>query len=77
MVPKRPDETVEPFEHVDDFEFAVLRRQLARLAADNAATLKHDAADVSAGHEQSRRRQLETAAGDRRTGGRAVAAAGS
>ena len=40
MVPKRPDETVEPFEHTDDFEFAMLRRQLARFAADNAATLK-------------------------------------
>ena len=40
MVPKRPDETVAPFEHVDDFEFAVLRRQLMRWANDNAATLK-------------------------------------
>jgi hypothetical protein len=40
MVPKRPDETVEPFEHTDDFEFAVLRRQLARFAADNAKDLK-------------------------------------
>ena len=41
MVPKRPDETVAPFEHVDDFEFAVLRRQLMRWATDNAATLKN------------------------------------
>lgn len=40
MVPKRTDETVEPFEHTDDFEFAVLRRRLARFAADNAKTLK-------------------------------------
>jgi Protein of unknown function (DUF3631) len=40
MVPKRADETVQPFEHTDDFEFAVLRRQLARFAADNAKTLK-------------------------------------
>jgi hypothetical protein len=40
MVPKRPDETVEAFEHVDDFESATLRRQLARFAADNAAALK-------------------------------------
>ena len=41
MVPKRPEEKVEPFEHTDDFEFAVLRRQLARFAADNAAALKN------------------------------------
>jgi flagellar biosynthesis GTPase FlhF len=41
MVPKRPDETVEPFDHVDDFEFATLRRQLARFEADNASTLKN------------------------------------
>ena len=40
MVPKRPDEKVEPFEHADDFEFAMLRRQLMRFATDNAATLK-------------------------------------
>jgi putative DNA primase/helicase len=40
VVPKRPDEVVEPFEHTDDFEFAALRRQCARFAADNAAALK-------------------------------------
>jgi Protein of unknown function (DUF3631) len=40
MVPRRPDETVEPFGYTDDFEFATLRRQLARFAADNAKILK-------------------------------------
>jgi putative DNA primase/helicase len=40
MMPKRPDEKVEPFGHVDDFEFAVLRRKLTRWAIDNAETLK-------------------------------------
>jgi putative DNA primase/helicase len=39
-VPKRPDETVEPFGHTDDNEFAVLRRKLARWTVDNTAALK-------------------------------------
>jgi hypothetical protein len=41
MVPKRVDEEVEEFKHVDDAEFAVLRRKFMRWAADNAAALKH------------------------------------
>jgi putative DNA primase/helicase len=41
MQPPRSDETAKAFEHVDDFEFATLRRQLVRFAADNATTLKN------------------------------------
>jgi putative DNA primase/helicase len=40
MQPPRADETVEAFKHVDDFEFATLRRQLARFARDHTAALK-------------------------------------
>ena len=40
MKPKRPDEIVEPFDHVDDADFAVLRKKLARFATDYAGTLK-------------------------------------
>jgi hypothetical protein len=40
MLPKRADEIVELFNQQDDPEFAVIRRKLARFAADNAATLK-------------------------------------
>jgi putative DNA primase/helicase len=40
MLPKRSDEAVEPFNQLDDEEFAVLRRKFARWAADNAAALK-------------------------------------
>jgi putative DNA primase/helicase len=40
MLPKLPREKVEPFSQLDDAEFAVLRRKLARFAADNAMTLK-------------------------------------
>jgi putative DNA primase/helicase len=40
MVPKRPDEKTEPFNQVDDPEFAILRRKCARWAQDNAAGLK-------------------------------------
>jgi putative DNA primase/helicase len=39
MVPKREEEKV-AFEHTDDFEFATLRRELMRFAADHAAALK-------------------------------------
>jgi hypothetical protein len=38
--PKKPDETVTGFEHVDDEEFATLRRKFARWAADNATAVK-------------------------------------
>lgn len=48
MLPKRHDEQVEPFEQLDDAEFAVLRRKFARWAADNAAALK-DAKPVLSG----------------------------
>jgi putative DNA primase/helicase len=40
MLPKRADEKAEPFNQLDDAEFAVLRRKAARWAADNAAVLK-------------------------------------
>jgi Protein of unknown function (DUF3631) len=40
MLPKRPSQRVEAFSQVDDPEFAILRRKLARWAADNAAVLK-------------------------------------
>jgi putative DNA primase/helicase len=41
MRPKHAnDEVVEPFKHVDDSEFAVLRRKLKRFAIDHADTLK-------------------------------------
>jgi hypothetical protein len=40
MLPKRADEELEPFNQVDDAEFAVLRRKFARWAADNAVVLK-------------------------------------
>lgn len=40
VLPKREDEVVEPFENTDDFELAMLRRQCARFAADNAAALR-------------------------------------
>jgi hypothetical protein len=40
MLPKRHDEKVEPFNQLDDAEFAVLRRKFARWAADNAIKLK-------------------------------------
>jgi chemotaxis protein histidine kinase CheA len=40
MLPKRVDEKVEDFQHVDDSEFAVLRRKFARWATDNAVALK-------------------------------------
>ena len=40
MLPKRQDEVVEEFNQLDDPEFAILRRKLARFAADNVATLK-------------------------------------
>jgi energy-coupling factor transporter ATP-binding protein EcfA2 len=49
MVPKRPDEQVEPFEHVDDADFAVLRKKLARFTIDHAATLKTMRPTVPAG----------------------------
>jgi putative DNA primase/helicase len=40
MRPKRNDEAVEPFRHVDDPELALLRRKLKRFAVDYANTLK-------------------------------------
>ena len=40
MRPKLKTEKVEQFNQLDDAEFAVLRRKLARFAADNAAALK-------------------------------------
>jgi putative DNA primase/helicase len=40
ILPKRVDEKVEEFKHVDDAEFAVLRRKFTRWAADNTAALK-------------------------------------
>jgi putative DNA primase/helicase len=49
MVPKRPDERVEEFNQLDDVEFAVLRRKLARWAADNAAALKEAKPIIPAG----------------------------
>jgi hypothetical protein len=39
MWPKRPDEIVENFTFADDFEFVVLRRKLARWAADNVSAI--------------------------------------
>jgi hypothetical protein len=41
MAPKKNDEKAEIFKHVDDLEFAVLRRQLTRWATDHAAELKN------------------------------------
>jgi hypothetical protein len=41
MQPPRSDEMAKVFEHVDDFEFATLRRQLVRFATDNVTTLKN------------------------------------
>jgi putative DNA primase/helicase len=38
--PKKPEEKVENFNHIDDEEFANLRRKLARWTQDNAAALK-------------------------------------
>ena len=49
MEPKRPDEHVEPFEHVDDADFAILRKKLARFVADHAATLKTMKPTIPAG----------------------------
>jgi putative DNA primase/helicase len=49
MRPKRPDEQVEEFHHVDDPELAVLRRKFARWAADNAAALKEAKPIIPAG----------------------------
>jgi putative DNA primase/helicase len=49
MQPKRKDEKVDEFQHVDDAEFAVLRRKFARWAADNAAALKEAKPTVPAG----------------------------
>ena len=49
MLPKRNDEKVEPFRHLDDAEFAVIRRKLARWAADNAQALKDAQPTVPAG----------------------------
>ena len=40
MLPRKSDERVEKFQHCDDAEFAILRRKLARFAADNAEALK-------------------------------------
>jgi hypothetical protein len=40
MWPKKPDETVTAFEHIDDEAFATLRRKSARWAADNAPAAK-------------------------------------
>ena len=49
MLPKRADEEVSEFQHVDDAEFAVLRRKFARLAADNAAALNGTKPTVPSG----------------------------
>jgi putative DNA primase/helicase len=49
MHPKLPDEEVEPFNQLDDAEFAVLRRKFARFAVDNAATLKETKPAMPAG----------------------------
>jgi Protein of unknown function (DUF3631) len=38
--PKKADERVESFSHTDDDEFFILRRKLARWAADNTAAIK-------------------------------------
>jgi putative DNA primase/helicase len=40
MWPKKPDETVTDFEHIDDEEFTTLRRKLSRWATDNATAAK-------------------------------------
>ena len=40
LLPKKADEKVEDFSHVDDEEFANLRRKLARWSADNVAAIK-------------------------------------
>jgi hypothetical protein len=49
MVPKRKDEKAEVFKHIDDAEFAVLRRKFARWAADNAVALKDAKPTVPSG----------------------------
>jgi putative DNA primase/helicase len=49
MLPKRADEEVQEFKHVDDAEFAVLRRKFARWATDNAAALKEGKPTVPVG----------------------------
>jgi putative DNA primase/helicase len=40
LLPKLPNEKFEDFKYVDDDDFLVLRRKLARWSADNAAALK-------------------------------------
>jgi hypothetical protein len=40
MWPAKPSETVQDFAYVDDEEFAILRRKLARWSADHAVELK-------------------------------------
>jgi chemotaxis protein histidine kinase CheA len=49
MRPKREDETVEAFSHLDDAEFAILRRKFCRFAADNAAALREAKPTTPAG----------------------------
>jgi putative DNA primase/helicase len=40
LLPKLPREKVDDFRHIDDHDFIILRRKLARWAADNLAALK-------------------------------------
>src|SRR5262249_24284336 len=49
MLPKRADEKVEEFEHVDDVEFNVLRRKFVRWSIDNAVVLKRAKPTVPVG----------------------------
>jgi putative DNA primase/helicase len=52
---KQTDEKVEDFHHVDDAEFAELRRKLARWAADNADTLRAATPATPPGFDNRRR----------------------
>lgn len=52
---KQTDEKVADFRHVDDAEFAELRRKLARWAADNAETLRAALPETPPGFDNRRR----------------------
>jgi hypothetical protein len=49
MRPKQPDQHVDDFDHTDNADFARLRSQLARWAADHAEALKVAAPEIPAG----------------------------
>jgi hypothetical protein len=46
---KKPDETAQDFEHIDDEDLAILRRQLSRWAGDNAESLAGATPDMPPG----------------------------